>query len=563
MMVFAVVAGIVNPVLESGVIDDWAYAFTARGLASTGRLIYNGWAEMIVGPQAYWGALFIKAFGFSFTALRLSTVVLILICIPVLYWLGRDAGLRPSFASFAVLTCVLSPVFVPVAISFMTDVPAWCFAMIGLLAFVRAWKSETTVSFVAWAAAGSIAGALAGCVRQNYWLLALSCLPVLAYQRFRRRERLATAFCLMAMLATAAGLVAVTRWFAAQPYVFTRAIEWPHQPLHVLATIWHRMVGMVETIALVLVPATVLYVAPSRRYFSRKVWALGALAILAAFVAYESNPPRWPPRLGDIVTEYGILYPSASVIGYQAPILGPALRLAIAAVMFATFAAFVAVAIAILRRRLVQLSRTKIWPFVALSFPFAAVMVLVFVVRIATGGTLLDRYLIVLLPILAVPILWLYQTHVREHVPAAGWLVLFLFGAYAAATTHDSFAAARARLVAADAVIRSGTPRTAIMAGGVYDGWTELEASGHINDEHITNPAGAYRPAKECSGPPELAHRAGWTPSIRARYFVIMSRLDSLSDAPFAPVRYRTWLPPYRGEVFTQMLPDGGTVGCL
>src|SRR5687768_9114944 len=119
--VIAVLATV--PVGETGLNDDWSYARTALDAARTGKLIYNGWATTMVGVQAYWGALWIKIFGFSFITLRLSVLPLAAGCGYLIWWLGRRCGLSDRAAMFASLAVTTSPLFVPLAASFMTDVP--------------------------------------------------------------------------------------------------------------------------------------------------------------------------------------------------------------------------------------------------------------------------------------------------------------------------------------------------------------------------------------------------------------------------------------------------------
>ena len=65
-----------NPIAESPFNDDWSYAHTVKILQETGKLTYNGWAAASVIAQAYWGLLWVKMFGFSYTVLRLSTLPL-------------------------------------------------------------------------------------------------------------------------------------------------------------------------------------------------------------------------------------------------------------------------------------------------------------------------------------------------------------------------------------------------------------------------------------------------------------------------------------------------------
>ena len=73
-LLFCVLA--TRPFVSMGVNDDWSYIWSARVLADTGHLIYNGWGAMPLGWMAYLGALFIKLFGFSFTVARSSVYCL-------------------------------------------------------------------------------------------------------------------------------------------------------------------------------------------------------------------------------------------------------------------------------------------------------------------------------------------------------------------------------------------------------------------------------------------------------------------------------------------------------
>src|SRR5256885_12336142 len=52
--------------------DDFSYTKTALDFARSGQFHYNGWAAVMLGWQAVWGALFIKLLGFSFNVVRLS-----------------------------------------------------------------------------------------------------------------------------------------------------------------------------------------------------------------------------------------------------------------------------------------------------------------------------------------------------------------------------------------------------------------------------------------------------------------------------------------------------------
>ena len=99
---------IARPFVEMGVNDDWAFAHMALVASRTWRLQYDGWTQPLVGCQAYWGAVFIKVFGFSFTLLRLSLLPFVAGAAVLQFCLARQTGLRRSFAVFAAMTVALS-----------------------------------------------------------------------------------------------------------------------------------------------------------------------------------------------------------------------------------------------------------------------------------------------------------------------------------------------------------------------------------------------------------------------------------------------------------------------
>lgn len=104
---------IVHPYAEVGIDDDWSYIRTAQVLAQTGHIVYNGWATAMLGWQLYVGAFFVKLFGFSFTAVRLSSLVA---AVATAFLMERTlvrAGISEWNATLATMTFVLSPLYLP------------------------------------------------------------------------------------------------------------------------------------------------------------------------------------------------------------------------------------------------------------------------------------------------------------------------------------------------------------------------------------------------------------------------------------------------------------------
>jgi hypothetical protein len=549
---FLLAVAATNPVLEMGVNDDFSYTHIAREFAATGRLEYNGWAVMPLVPQIAWAAAFIKLFGFSFLAVRLSTVVLGLFLTPVLYRLGRESGLAPSFAAYATLLTTLSPLTLPEAVSFMSDVPALFLFALCFLGGIKAWKAATAKASIRWAGLVALAGVLSGLDRQVYWLAPLGFLPAVAWVQRRKKP---VAIGLGALwLGTVLALVSFVLWFQAKPYTLVEhSLEaWEHAGVRFLAIREFSLAGeLALTAALVLLPLLAGYVAPGFRAVSRQGAALAAAGALATGFAMSRLLHRPAPWLGNILTETGILN--------RGPlILGPAMReLLTGAVLLA--GAGCGLALWKHRRNaLARLRQDPAAPAAMLGFLFAGAALAAIFYRSASAAAF-DRYAIPFLPLAAIPLLRHYQTAIARRIGRLQWAMLALFACYGVATTHDAFAAARARLSAAQALERRGIPRTGIRTAIEYDGWTQLESTGYLNNRQIENPAGAYRPVK-CSGP--AVEELSLAPAIHARYFVVLARLPELEDASAAPVGYTTWLPPAQRQVFTQTLPDGGYAGC-
>lgn len=168
---------VIRPYAEIGMIDDWAYIKIAQVLAQTGHLVYNGWEAAMVGWQAYFGALLIKLFGFSFTAVRFSTVIEAMVTAFLLERIGVRAGLNAWNATLATLAFVLSPVFLPLAYTFMSDVPGVLAIVVCLFMCLRAVQAESERSAMAWICLAALLNAVGGTARQIAWLGVLVMVP--------------------------------------------------------------------------------------------------------------------------------------------------------------------------------------------------------------------------------------------------------------------------------------------------------------------------------------------------------------------------------------------------
>ncbi len=564
LLVAACVLGAV-PVLEMGVNDDWSYTYIARELASSGHLIYTGWAVPMIGLQAWWAALLIKLFGFSFTLVRLSTLPFAVGCALLLYRLARYAGLNPSFALFGALVVALSPLFIPLAASFMTDIPAFFFWLACVYCGTRAVQANSALRASGWIAATAAVGVGGGTVRQLVWGAPLLLLPCVAW--IRRKDRALVAATALLWCVAALAIAMCLHWYQAQPYARPETYSGGLFPsLDLLREAAEALLELGVTCLLLILPILSIHLAGWRNSLRAPLALALGLLISGALWGAVLWVFDGDLLLGNIITANGILYPGTEAMGFKPEILARPVRGLLALALFGSAGVSAAVLLESLRRRLKGPTPAASFPaqagvpparlFAFLYVPLSIIYALAILYRDLNDGALFDRYVIPLLPALVVPLLWHYQK-IRQAPPALGWVAIGLFALYGVATTHDYLAAGRARLQAASSLTSAGIPRTRITAGLEYDGWTELEQSGHVNDERIRIPPRAYRPQqgrRYAVSPPYWF----WdeTPSIEPRYFVLYSPLPGLLDSPFPPARYTTWLPPFHRQVFTQMAPQ-------
>lgn len=117
--------------------DDWTYAWSVEHFLKTGKLQVLDWSVHYPFAQILWGALFCLPFGFSFSALRVSTVVLASIGALTLYGTLRELGRPRNESLIATLVLVANPAFFALTFSFMTDVPFVSVANIAFFFIVR------------------------------------------------------------------------------------------------------------------------------------------------------------------------------------------------------------------------------------------------------------------------------------------------------------------------------------------------------------------------------------------------------------------------------------------
>jgi len=183
---FALTILFVNPLRETAVDDDWAYALTVEQLLQTGSYRLHGSQVANMPFQAYWGGLFARVLGYSFASLRISTLALVFPGLIAFYFLAREHHLNPTQAGLAMLALCASPLVFRFSFSFNTEVPFLMCSIIALFLYTRAIKLESyPLMFL-----GSIAACVAILTRSFGSALPAGVFAVWALHKERRGKAL-------------------------------------------------------------------------------------------------------------------------------------------------------------------------------------------------------------------------------------------------------------------------------------------------------------------------------------------------------------------------------------
>src|SRR6266498_5135183 len=135
---FAATVLFVNPIRETAMEDDWAYALTVKRLIETGQYQLHDWAAANIRFQSYWAGFFARLLGFSFSTLRLSTVVLVFAGLVAFYCLATEHGLDHIQAGLMTFGLIASPLLLRFSFNFMSDVPFLMCVIISIFFYTRA-----------------------------------------------------------------------------------------------------------------------------------------------------------------------------------------------------------------------------------------------------------------------------------------------------------------------------------------------------------------------------------------------------------------------------------------
>jgi hypothetical protein len=557
-LIFASCFWISWPVAQMGFVDDWSYIRSAQVFAQTGHLVYNGWATAMLGWQIPWGALFIRIFGFSYMAVKLSSFPLALIIVSLFYVIQTRFGIRPYNAVIGTLCLGLSPLFLPLAASFMSDIPGLFIILVCLYCCQRAVATRSDAITIAWLSLAAITGAAGGTARQIAWLGALVMVPSTAFYLRRRRGVLLAAALLW--IATVAVVFYFMHWFATQPYsisvsLFKESSRVLNDPRLIPILLALPSIPC-DFLCLLLVVFPVMIAWLPRLRTARFTSMLTAITFLLFFVVLQAITGWTLPWLPDVLrSELSVL--QVARMDNRGPFIFTKWACLAFSILIAVALMFIVATVRTHIRSAGGFTQSILHSSIFwLLAPYALSYYALLVVLAYQENINFDRYLLGLMPVAIIVLIRLYELHVAPRLNALSLAALALCTLLAITGTHDWFAWQRARLAAIAELRVAGIPRTQIQGGFEYDGWTQVQA-GHINDSRLVVPPGAYRPN---SPVPQVAKPcrldfASFTPSVHPRYTVAFPPMPCFAPSKYPPVHYRAWLPPFGRAIYVQQIP--------
>jgi Dolichyl-phosphate-mannose-protein mannosyltransferase len=547
---------VARPYTTMGISDDGPYILIAQKLAATGHIAYNGWSAAMLLWQLYLGAAFIKLFGFSYTTVRMSTL---LVAAVLAFFLQRTmvrASISERNATIGTLALVLSPLYLLLSVTFMSDIHGLFAIVLCLYGCLRALQAATPRAAIGWLCFALATNGICGTSRQLAWLGILVMVPcTLWLLRAQRRVLFAGA---AANLAGVLFILGCMIWLKHQPYTTPEKFYVSNVPLGYITQLFLRFAF---ELPFLLLPLAVMFIPELRKASGRLLIFLVPLILLyAAVVAHLKRLPYLEPSLRDSpgcnwVTIFGE-YESVTH-GIPHIFLHTSVQILLT---LSCMCGLLGLIVSFYHPRskeslgdtLHSLTYQKLSVLLA---PFSVAYIALLIFRCASvandnTGVLFDRYALGLLLAAAIFLVRYYQDRIHPVLPLSGVIVIAIVAAYGVIVTHNTFALYRARVEIADELRLAGVPYTATDNGWEFNIGVQLEHTNYINNPGIVSPAHAYVP------PPPLA--AGTcsmiyhdeTPTVRPLYGVSFDPTACYGPAPFMPVHYSRWLASTPGNLY-------------
>lgn len=459
LLVYLSLVLVASPFYEFPLIDDVMYTEAVQTLLETGQLKLSPWVAPTLILQVAYGAVVSKLFGFSFTTLRLTTLVLSLVGTSSLYLFLRTLNLDRVLSLCGALTLALNPVYLNLSYTFMTDVPFIAFFLLSLLCYAQGLTRNSNAGMLA----GSVFAAASLLIRQIGVIMPIAVALAIFFGGFGSRKSRRWRLILLSSTPPVVTFTVYSAWLRIihGPTRALGAFLYPSVLLNPL-----RLAGMVLNHGFVTLEYVGLFIAPLLPLWlgSRKSEWLRAIrprllllwtgfVALGVLIMYLIGHGKVMPYTGNILHEAGVgaLTLKDAVFDGQLPLLRlprsfwwlVTLLASLSAILIGSvMSSQVIQQLAVGWRGKTQGQRALdpyiVWMLWFATFGFLGVGLLI--------NQLFDRYLIPLLVLLIPLLLLTVRTAPWKRCAIAGTFVLLLsYGTFGALGTRDYLAWNEAR----------------------------------------------------------------------------------------------------------------------
>ena len=461
---------LVNPIGNFPLNDDWSYARSVKSAVEHGEFKLLGWTGTNLISQVYWGALFCLPFGFSFTALRFSTLTLGLIGVLSTYGLLRLINAHPKYSFLGALLVAINPIYFELSNTFMNDVPFFAFATLTLFFLFRGLKYDSTVDLVI----GLLFTYITILSRQTGLVIPL--VFVLAYLG---KKGINLKSLIIGLLAAFVGFglqFSYQEWLRLtmnMPELYGMQIKTIFEEIgkgFKNVTFNYTSITLFSLIYLgiFLFPILITCYPVKLKELSKRKQIISILATSIFSIVLMKiliSKQRFMPLMNNVLQDFpgapDFFWLSVTAIG----VLGAAIL--IQYLLIASFQIF-------RRQELYDDDNNKRWVNI---FIVSVIFIYFFPLGFLGFGTFgfYDRYLIFLLPSLTMTILVSNRNNCNQFISNKSFLIaiilILLYGSFTIGTTHDYLSRNRARWQALNYLMYKGIPPNNINGGFEFNGW--------------------------------------------------------------------------------------------
>lgn len=496
--VWVFVVLLVDPRGDFPVLDDWSYARSVKILLEEGALTYDGWNAPTLFLQVFIGALFCLPFGFSFEALRISTLVAGLAGGLGTYLLLREVSAPWAVAALGSLVVLLNPSYLQHSFTFMTDVPFAAVSVFSALFYVRALRYGGARDLTV----GTLLACCATLIRQPGVMIPLAYgIAVLLKKGVTKRALLHAGIPVTIAASVYVFYQLVIDYLGMTPVLHGAFIELASQTVatagigHLLIGVIRRVQTLIELIALMLLPLLLFLGGSLPKSGKPLAHSARRVVLLFLFLALLGWLRSFPPDIWFHVFEPINLAMSGQ--SEWGPFTFPStLREAVTLAKFVSIGLLVYVILSIYDRATLKRERVPSvgYGYAVAAFGLSSAMLLLTPFLV---GHFFERYLFPVLPFVSVALVALSQSERSMKIACRWRIAMMLSGMLTLAgiailsimNAHDHMLWNRVRWEAVDFLVKERNVSPAILDGGLsVNGWYLFPLPGALRTRYSNSP---------------------------------------------------------------------------